>query len=163
MKADIVQAALVTPPLEVRGKQDGFNVVFDFRTLNASSVYSALQASVKIIRERPAVVQRFVAGMAEAVHFVEHNPDKAKQSVSKILRLTDEAALQSAYQAYARSIVNRSLVIPGNAVAEGLENARAIGVAIKKKPEELYDNAFAQELEKSGFLKELWGAGFTAR
>lgn len=163
MKADIVQAALVTPPLEVRGKQDGFNVIFDFRTLNASSVYSALQASAKILRERPTVVQRFVAGMAEAVHFVENQPDKSKQSVSKILRLNDEAALQSAYQAYARSIVNRSLLIPGNAVAEGLENARAIGVNVKKKSEELFDNTFALDLEKSGFLKELWGAGFKSQ
>lgn len=160
MKADIVQAALVTPPLEVRGQRDGFNVIFDFRTLNASSVYSALQASAKVMRERPGAVQRFVAGMAEAVHFVEHNPERAKQSVSKILRLDDEVALQSAYQAYARSIVNRSLLIPANAVAEGLENARAIGVNVKKKSEELFDNAFALDLDKSGFLKELWGTGF---
>jgi ABC-type nitrate/sulfonate/bicarbonate transport system substrate-binding protein len=163
MKADIVQAALVTPPLEVRGQRDGFNVIFDFRTLDASSIYSALQASTKVVRERPGAVQRFVAGMAEAVHFVENNPDRAKQSVSKILRLDDEVALGSAYQAYARSIVNRSLLIPGNAVAEGLENARAIGANVKKKPEELFDNTFAHDLEKSGFLKELWGTGVKAK
>lgn len=163
MKADIVQAALVTPPLEVRGQRDGFNIVFDFRTINASSVYSALQASERIMRERPAVVQRFVAGMAEAVHFVENQPETAKQSVSKALRLDDEVALQSAYQAYARSIVNRSLVIPGNAVAEGLENARAIGVNVKKKPEELFDNTFALDLEKRGFLKDLWGGSLRGK
>jgi ABC-type nitrate/sulfonate/bicarbonate transport system substrate-binding protein len=163
MKADLVQAALVTPPLEVRGQRDGFNVIFDFRTLDASSIYSALQASTKVVRERPGAVQRFVAGMAEAVHFVENNPDRAKQSVSKILRLDDEVALGSAYQAYARSIVNRSLLIPGKAVAEGLENARAIGVNVKKKPEELFDNTFTDDLEKSGFLKELWGTGLKAK
>jgi ABC-type nitrate/sulfonate/bicarbonate transport system substrate-binding protein len=163
MKAGIVQAALVTPPLEVRGKQDSFNVIFDFRTLKALSVYSALQASAKIMRERPVVVQRFVAGMAEAVHFVENNPDKAKQSVSKIMRMNDEVALQSAYDAYARSIVNRSLLIPSQAIIEGMDNARAAGVTIKKKPEELYDNVFAEGLEKSGFLKELWGKDFKSK
>ena len=77
--------------------------------------------------------------------------------------MDDEVALQSAYQAYAGSIVDRSLLIPGNAVAEGLENARTIGVNVKKKPEELFDNAFALDLEKSGFLKELWGPALKAR
>ena len=163
MKADIVQAALVTPPLEVRGQREGFNVIFDFRTLKASSVYSALQAPTKIIRERPGLVQRFVAGMAESVYFAENNPDKAKSSISKALRLTDDIALKSAYDTYARSIVNRSLIIPGDAVAEGLENARAIGVNVKKKPDELFDNTFAVDLEKSGFLKELWGTSLKAR
>lgn len=156
MKAGIVQAALVTPPLEVGGKREGFNVIFDFRTLNASSVYSALQASNRVIRERPGLVQRFVAGMAESVHFAENNPDKAKSSISKILRLTDDVALQSAYETYARAIVNRSLLIPAEAVADGVENARNIGVNVKRKPNELFDNTFASDLQKSGFLKELW-------
>jgi hypothetical protein len=44
-----------------------------------------------------------------------------------------------------------------------LENARTIGVNVKKKPEELFDNAFALDLEKSGFLKELWGSALKAR
>jgi hypothetical protein len=28
---------------------------------------------------------------------------------------------------------------------------------VRKKPNEIYDNRFAEDLEKSGFLKELWG------
>ncbi|MEX0803370.1 MAG: hypothetical protein WD688_08655 [Candidatus Binatia bacterium] len=77
--------------------------------------------------------------------------------------MTDDVALKSAYDTYARSIVNRSLIIPRDAVAEGLENARAIGVNVKKKPDELFDNTFALDLEKSGFLKELWGTRLKAR
>ena len=48
-------------------------------------------------------------------------------------------------------------MIPANAVAENVEVAREAGVTVKRKPNEIFDNSFAEHLEKSGFLKELWG------
>ena len=41
---------------------------------------------------------------------------------------------------------------------EAVEVAREAGTNVRKKPAELYDNGFAEQLAKSGFLKELWGA-----
>jgi hypothetical protein len=29
---------------------------------------------------------------------------------------------------------------------------------VRKKPAELFDNSFAEQLQKSGFLKEIWGS-----
>jgi hypothetical protein len=46
---------------------------------------------------------------------------------------------------------------PGKAVAETVELARDMGSPVRKKPEEIYDNSFVNNLEKSGFLKEIWG------
>jgi hypothetical protein len=53
--------------------------------------------------------------------------------------------------------VNRRLEIPLTAVAQAVENARGDGTQIRKKPAEIVDNSFAEQLSKSGFLKELWG------
>ena len=41
---------------------------------------------------------------------------------------------------------------------EAIDVAREAGTNVRKKPAELYDNSFAEQLTKSGFLKELWGA-----
>ena len=49
------------------------------------------------------------------------------------------------------------MVVPGKAVAETVALAREEGAPIRKKPEEIYDNTFVNNLEKSGFLKEIWG------
>ena len=49
------------------------------------------------------------------------------------------------------------MVVPPAAVAESVEQQRSLGTPIKKRVEDLYDNAFVLQLEKSGFLKELWG------
>jgi len=37
------------------------------------------------------------------------------------------------------------------------EVLRESGVKINRTPSELFDNGFAENLEKSGLLKELWG------
>jgi ABC-type nitrate/sulfonate/bicarbonate transport system substrate-binding protein len=150
-------ATMVTPPLDARAKRDGFNVIYHLDDLNLPAIYSSLFVNDRVIKERSGVVQKFVAAMAEAVHFVEKNPDKAKASVSRVLALKDQESAQSAYDAYAKQLVNRRLTIPASRVAEAIEQVRQAGANVRRKPSETYDNSFAEHLDKSGFLKELWG------
>jgi uncharacterized protein (DUF488 family) len=105
---------------------------------------------------REPVINRREQG--EAVHFAEKNPDKVKASLGKVLKISDMDTLQSAYDTYAVSLVNRSMIVPASALAEAVEVARDTGTNVRKKPAELFDNSFAEQLAKSGFLKELWGA-----
>jgi NitT/TauT family transport system substrate-binding protein len=158
MMGGIVQAAPVTPPLDARGRKDGLNVIFNLKDLNLPFIYSSVHTNPKTLKERPQLVQRFVAAIAESVHFAEKNPDRAKASLSKVLKINDSEILQSAYDAYAVSLVNRAMLVPANALAEAVEVARDNGTNVRKKPAELFDNSFAEQLTKSGFLKELWGA-----
>src|SRR5215471_10244512 len=116
------------------------------------SLYSSLHTSSKSLRERRALVQKMVAAFAEAVRFVEDNPDKAKASVSKVLRFKDEHVLQASYDAYAKRLINRRMIVPVNSVTEGVEIGRESGTKVTKKATELLDNSFAENLEKSGFF-----------
>lgn len=157
MAANVVQAVIVTPPLDARARNDGFNVLFRLVDLDIPFIYSSLHASTRSVRERPETVQRMVAAFAEAIHFVEKNPRKAKAAIAKVMRIKDEEALQVAYHAYTREIVDRRMIVPAVAVAESVELQRSLGTPVKKKPEDLYDNTFVYNLEKSGFQRELWG------
>jgi NitT/TauT family transport system substrate-binding protein len=157
MHAGIAEAALVTPPLDVRGQRNGFNLVYRLNDLGVPSVYSSLHTNAKSLKERPALVQKWVAALAESLYFVEKNPDKGKAAVSKALKLNDADALQSAYDAYAKLLVNRRLLVPENTVAGVIEVAREQGTNVRRKAAEMIDNRFAEDLDKSGFLKEIWG------
>ncbi len=158
MAQGVVDAVPVTPPLDARAKKDGFNVIYHFNDLKLPFIYSSVHVTPKTLKEKPAAVQRFVAAMAESLYFVEKNTDKAKASLGKVLKISEPEILQSAYDAYAVDLVNRSMLVPANALAEAVEVARENGTNIRKKPAELFDNSFAEQLERSGFLKELWGA-----
>jgi NitT/TauT family transport system substrate-binding protein len=157
MMAGIIQAAPVTPPLDARGKKDGLNLIYNLKDLNLPFIYSSVHTNAKTMKERPQLVQRFVAAIAESLHFAEKNPDKAKASLSKVLKINDSEILQSAYDAYAVSLVNRSMIVPVAALGEAIEVARESGTNVRKKTAELFDNGYAEQLSKSGFLKELWG------
>jgi NitT/TauT family transport system substrate-binding protein len=158
MAANIVQAVIITPPLDVRAKNEGYNVLYRLIDLNLPFIYSSLHTSHKMLRERSEIVQRMVAAFAEIVYFVEKNPDKAKASVAKAMRTSDPEALQSAYNVYAKEILDRTMTVPAKSVAEAVELARETGTHVRKKPEEIYDNSFVNSLEKSGFMKEIWGS-----
>lgn len=157
MHAGIAEAALVTPPLDVRGRRNGFNLIYRLNDLGVPSVYSSLHTNAKSLKERPALVQKWVAALAESIQFVEKNPDKGKAAVSKALKLNDADALQSAYDAYAKLLVNRRLLVPENTVAGVIDVAREQGTNVRRKAAEMIDNRFAEDLDKSGFLKEIWG------
>jgi ABC-type nitrate/sulfonate/bicarbonate transport system substrate-binding protein len=154
---DVVQATLIQPPLDVRGRKDGFNVIYYLNNLGLPFIYSSLFTNSKTLKERPLLVQKFVAALAETIYLVEKNPQQGKAAVGKILRIKDPEVLQSAYDAYAIRLINRRMVVPPKLVADTIELAREEGTQIRRKPDEVFDNAFVENLEKSGFLKELWG------
>jgi ABC-type nitrate/sulfonate/bicarbonate transport system substrate-binding protein len=154
---NIAHATFVTPPLDARAKRDGLNVIYQMDELNLPAIYSSVFTNYRYLKERPDAVQKFVAAIAETVHFVEMNPEKAKASVGKALALKDPESLQSAYDAYAKQIVNRRVTVPPVRVAETIELARQTGTALRRPAAETFDNSFADHLEKSGFLRQLWG------
>ena len=98
-----------------------------------------------------------MAAFAEAIYFTDKNPRKAKAAIAKVMRLKDEEALRVAYNVYTKDIVDRHMIVPPAAVAESVELHRSLGTPVKRRAEELYDNSFVYNLEKSGYLKELWG------
>ena len=81
--------------------------------------------------------------------------------MSKALKLNDAEALQSAYDAYAKLLVNRRLIVPESTVAGVIDVAREQGTNVRRKAAEMIDNRFAEDLEKSGFLREIWGTGIS--
>jgi ABC-type nitrate/sulfonate/bicarbonate transport system substrate-binding protein len=157
MVLNVVQGVVITPPIDVRAKNDGYNVTYRLIDLDIPFIYSSLHASSRTVRERPETVQRMVAAFAEAINFVDKNPAKAKAAIGKIMRVKDEEALQVSYNVYTKDIVDRRMIVPGQAVADSIELLRSLGTPVKRRAEDIYDNSFVQNLEKSGFQRELWG------
>ena len=156
MAAGIVHGVVITPPLDVRARNDGYNVVYRLIDLDIPFIYSSVHAGSRTIKEKPELVQRMVGAFAEAIHFADRNPAKAKAAIAKVMRVKDEEAVQVSYQVYTKDIVDRRMIVPAAAVTDSVELQRSLGTPVKRKPEELYDNTFVHHLEKSGFLKELW-------
>ena len=55
---------------------------------------------------------------------------------------------------YARDILDRTMVVPAKR-SQKPSSSPAKWRPIRRKPEEIYDNSFVNNLEKSGFMKEI--------
>ena len=156
----------IKKPADLKGKSIGVTRPGDLPHRLAKAFLKKANLTEEEVTLRPlggtpterysALVQRFVAALAEAVYFVEKNPQQAMAAVGKTLSIKDSAILQSAYDAYAVRLVNRRMIVPPKLVAETIETAREEGMTIRRKPAEVFDNTFVENLEQSGFLKELW-------
>jgi ABC-type nitrate/sulfonate/bicarbonate transport system substrate-binding protein len=156
MVANLVQGVVVTPPIDVRAKNDGYHVLYRLIEMDIPFIYSSLHATSRMVRDRPEMVQRMVAAFAEAIHYVDKNPGKTKSAIAKIMRTKDEEALQVSYNVYTKEIVDRRMIVPGQAVNDSLDLYRALGTPVKRRAEDIYDNSFVNNLERSGFQRELW-------
>src|SRR5215475_273680 len=58
MAAGIVQGVIITPPLDVRAKNEGYNLMYRLIDLNLPFIYSSLHTSYKMLRERPEIAPR---------------------------------------------------------------------------------------------------------
>ncbi|MEO6163491.1 MAG: ABC transporter substrate-binding protein [Candidatus Binatia bacterium] len=155
--ANLVQGVVITPPIDVRAKNDGYNVLYRLIDMDIPFIYSSVHATSRTVRDRPEMVQRMVAAFAEAIHYVDKHPVKTKSAIAKIMRTKDDEALQVSYNVYTKDIVDRRMIVPGQAVNDSLELYRSLGTPIKRKAEDIYDNSFVHHLEKSGFHRDLWG------
>jgi hypothetical protein len=76
--------------------------------------------------------------------------------LGKYLRVTDRKVLDSAYNAEIKVLEPR-LVIKSEALEAILEEVAQIDPRAKKvKPQDLIDNRYLDEMEKSGFFDQLW-------
>ena len=80
---DVFQATLIQPPLDARGKKDGFNVIYNLTTWLAVHLQFLIHES-QDPKTKTGVAQKVVAVLAEAVYFVEKNPEQAMASVGKL-------------------------------------------------------------------------------
>jgi ABC-type nitrate/sulfonate/bicarbonate transport system substrate-binding protein len=162
--AGMFQATAITPPLDAQARREGMHVVYEFNDLGLPSIYSALHTSDAMIRNNPQTVQRVVAAIAEVVHFTEKNPAVVRRVLQKTLDLEDSDALDSAYQAYALKHINRGLRVPPDAVTAAIEELQEDGAQVTARgPDDVANNTFADDLERTGFLQRLWGAELPAR
>lgn len=83
MAAGIVHGVIITPPLDVRAKNEGYNIMYRLIDLNLPFIYSSLHTSYKMLREQPNIVQRMVAALADIVYYVEKIPIRPKPRSAK--------------------------------------------------------------------------------
>lgn len=162
LRAGAVDAAIVSPPLNLTGKRLGFNEVIDLSESGVAYSHQQIVATKDYLERNPDAVLRTLRALIEGLAAWK---DPAKKSavlgaVSKYLRLDPEKnkdQLEETYRYYSKTFPTKPY-----ATAEGLEFTAQI--LKKNRPEakdmqakNYLDNRFVAELEKEGFLAKVFG------
>ena len=162
LKAGAVDAAIVSPPLNLTGRSLGFNEVIDLSESGVPYAHQQIVAQKDFIERNPDLILRTLRALIEGLSYWK---DASKKEVvighvAKYLRLDpqkDREQLEETYRYYGKTFPTKPYP-----TLEGVEFTAQI---LKKNRPEAKDlqakdyvmNRFVGELEKEGFLARVFG------
>lgn len=153
---NITQFTLLGEPLVREAEKLGFRDLFDIGTLKIQYHVNAIVTREKTVKERRPLVQKVVRAFTESLHYIKTNKEDTKALIGKNLKTKDPEGLERAYKAY-----NAAFPEVPYPHAEGVKTLLDDMAPRDKKaaaadPKSFVDMSLVQELEASGFIKQLY-------
>jgi ABC-type nitrate/sulfonate/bicarbonate transport system substrate-binding protein len=158
-----VDAALLTAPAHLFAADAGLKVI-DIEPL-PMIWFTTISSSLDFVKKNPDIVDRFLRGLIEGIHFFKTQPEKSIDIIQQ--RHDKEGKLNRAqatfiYQQLAPRLEPK-LYPSMAAIANVYEEAKRHDVdAHKINPMELWDLHHIRQLDDSGFVAGLYGQGRVA-
>ncbi len=156
LSRNITQFTLLGEPLVREAEKMGFRDLIDIGTLKIPYHVNAVVTREKTVKERRSLVAKVVRAFTEALHYIKTHKEETKALIGKNLKTNDPEGLERAYQAYNAAFPE--IPYPN---AEGVKTllddiAPRTPKAATADPKSFVDPSLVQELESSGFIKQLY-------
>jgi len=147
---------VLTVPTDAQALKLGYHYVIygpDLRIAYLATGYSTRRS---IIAKRGPVIGRFVRAMAEAAKIMHTDKEFTFKVLQKYLRVDDRGLLESSYNVEIKALEPR-LAIKLEGIQSTLDEIAPTEPRAKTvKPQEMVDTRYLDEMEKSGFMEQLW-------
>jgi hypothetical protein len=143
-------------PFVREAEKIGLKDFFKIGSLKIPFWWNAVLVQGSTLRSKRPMLLKFARAMMEAVHFIKTDKEGSKAIFSKNLRLTDPDGLERAYRDYS-GIFPENLMPTPDGVKTLLDDlAPRNPKAAAADPKSFVDPSLVQEIEASGFLKQLY-------
>jgi NitT/TauT family transport system substrate-binding protein len=156
LEAKLVEAADLSYPHDAQAEKKGYRVLWDARVEVPYPSMSVVTRK-KTIQEDHDTVARMIRAHVEAIHFLKTQKEASLKILAKYLRTNDRELLEGSYEIYKDDFI--AVPYP---ITQGMQTtyeyvAQRRPEIFSHKPEEFTDPSFITELDKSGFIKKLYG------
>ena len=152
----VVQFTIMPEPFVREAEKIGLRDFFRIGSLNIPFWWNAVLVQESTIKSQRPMLLKFVRAMMEAVHFIKTDKEGTKAIFSKNLRLNDPEGLERAYTDYS-TIFPENLMPTPDGVKTMLDDlAPRNPKAAAADPKSFVDMGLVQEIEASGFLRQLY-------
>jgi len=153
----LVQFSILVEPFVREAEKLGFKSLVDISSLNIPFHWNGVLTRETTIRLKGALMTKFARALVEAIHIFKTDKDATLKIISKFTRITNPDSLERTHQAFARLLPET----PSPSL-EGVKTyidyvAASRPEAAKANPKEFVDLSFVQEVQASGFIRQLYG------
>src|ERR1051325_5949444 len=153
---NITQFTLLSEPLVREAEKMGFRDLADIGTLKIPYHVNAVVTRESTIKTRRPLVARTVRAFTEALHYIKTNKEETKALIGRNLKTTAPEGLERAYRAYNAAFPEIPYPNPEGVKTLLDDISPRTPKAATLDPKMFVDPSFVQELETSGFVRQLY-------
>src|SRR5437660_6134621 len=150
----VVDAALLSPPDTIEARKSGLRMLMDLATARIPCPFTSVVTTKAVLEKSAASLDRFLSELLHRIKLALTNPDIARKTLSRNMRLTEPEAVEEVYQ---RAILayERVPMVPKEAIdtvvklSTGPSNRNPFGVL---------DMSILERIDKEGFVRSLYSA-----
>ena len=157
LRSGAVQGAMLNAEFTILARRQGLKELVDAGSLGVVFPTSAINTSRSYIRSRRDTVQRFVRAYVDGIHYAKTQKTFSVGILGKYLRNQDASFLEAVYDLYIGHYIPRIPYPSAEAMKTALDQlGEKDPRARAARAEQFIDTSFVQELEKDGFIQQLW-------
>jgi NitT/TauT family transport system substrate-binding protein len=152
----LIQFTIMPEPWVREAEKLGFHDLLDTGSLALPFHWNAVLTRESTIKTKRNLLGKVVRANVDAIHFIKTDREGTKAIFSKFLKLNDTEGLERAAKAYAAIFPMNTLPTPEGVKTLLDDMAPRNPKAKAADARQFVDTSFVQELESSGYLKQLY-------
>jgi len=149
-----VAAGILSPPTTLKARQAGLKELVNLTEKNIPVIQAGVGTTGAFIKNHPDLLKRYLQAYVEALKFIRSEPAKTKKVIAKFTKTTSQDDLDESYRSFLVAWEKSPYV--STAAIQTLIDFSQHPAAKSAKPNQFIDNAFIAELERSGFIEQVY-------
>ncbi len=150
--AGVVDAALLSSPDNIEARKAGLRMLTDMATPRIPCPFTSVVVSKAALEKNRAGLEGFLKGILHGIKLALTNPELAKKTLGRTMRLTDPEAIDEVYQRGV-AIYERVPAVPKEAIETVMKLSTETPV---RSPFGVLEMSLLERIEREGFVKALY-------
>ena len=152
---DVIDAAPISIPMNIRAKNQGFVELFDLSKIDRTYITGTVVTTRQFIEKNRDVAKRFMRAYLEGIKKYFDDEEFSVRVIQKWTRMKSRDEVRESYAIQARNMLKIPRTPPAG-IRTILDNLEKFPAAKTADPRRFMDMTVIDDLEKEGFLKALF-------
>ena len=152
----ITHFTIIPEPFLTQAEKLGFRNLYNITDLKIPFWWNGILSREAIVKSKRPLILKLTRAMIEAIHIIKTEKEYAKGLIKKNLGVADPEGLERAYKDYSNVFPEIPYPTPDGVKTMLDDLAPKNPKAATADPKSFVDQSLVAELEKSGFIKQLY-------